>query len=471
MNVAALKSIKELIGDSNYLDTPNDMKAYTEAWRGEYIGMSPLIVFPTNQQQVSQILSICYQNNIPVIPQGGNTGLVGGSTPDESNREIVMNLSRMQKIREIDPKNSTITVESGHILLELNEKLKEKSLLFPLTMASEGSARIGGIVSTNAGGTGVLRYGNMRNLVLGLEIILPDGTIIDNLSGLRKDNTGYDINQLFIGSEGTLGIITAATLKLFPLPIQNETAFVGLTNLNSAVSLLKILNEIAEDNLTAFELIPQFGIELVTKHTQVNPILLSENPEWMILIELKTSNTKTNLRALMEQALEKAFTESLITDGVIAENQKQSQNIWSLRENITEAEKKEGAMVNFDISIPISSITDFIKAAIEDCNKIVPEIRSVPFGHVGDGNIHFNLLQPLSMDANTFLSYKEDIKDTVYDITSYYKGSISAEHGIGRERKNDLKRYKTKDYLDALKRIKQSFDPKHIMNPGRMLDI
>ena len=420
---------------------------------------------------ISQILSICHDNHIPVVPQGGNTGLVGGSTPDASNTEIVINLLRMNKVRNIDTYNATITVESGHILSKLNQTLEQHQLLFPLTMASEGSACVGGIISTNAGGTAVLRYGNMRQLVLGLEVVLPDGTIIDNLSGLRKNNTGYDLNQLFIGAEGTLGIVTAATLKLFPRPFSSETALVGLSDLNSSVLLLQILREMAEDTLTAFELIPKFGIELVTKHTSVTSVPLSTSPEWMILIDLKSSNPDTNIRSIMEQALEKAADQSLITDGIIAENQKQSQHVWALREHITEAEKKEGAMINFDISVPISSITDFIHDAINACEAIIPGIRAVPFGHVGDGNIHFNLLQPTAMDAEEFLSHKDRVKDVVYEITTRYLGSISAEHGIGRERKEDLKKYKSSEYVTSLSLIKKSFDPNHIMNPGRMIDI
>ncbi|MCH2037113.1 MAG: FAD-binding oxidoreductase [Rickettsiales bacterium] len=466
-----INSIKELVGTGHYIDDPKDMQPYTEAWRGSYIGASPLIVFPTSTQQISQILSICHDNHIPVVPQGGNTGLVGGSTPDASNTEIVINLLRMNKVRNIDTYNATITVESGHILSKLNQTLEQHQLLFPLTMASEGSACVGGIISTNAGGTAVLRYGNMRQLVLGLEVVLPDGTIIDNLSGLRKNNTGYDLNQLFIGAEGTLGIVTAATLKLFPRPFSSETALVGLSDLNSSVLLLQILREMAEDTLTAFELIPKFGIELVTKHTSVTSVPLSTSPEWMILIDLKSSNPDTNIRSIMEQALEKAADQSLITDGIIAENQKQSQHVWALREHITEAEKKEGAMINFDISVPISSITDFIHDAINACEAIIPGIRAVPFGHVGDGNIHFNLLQPTAMDAEEFLSHKDRVKDVVYEITTRYLGSISAEHGIGRERKEDLKKYKSSEYVTSLSLIKKSFDPNHIMNPGRMIDI
>ena len=467
--IEALEKIKEILGNNNYIDNHSDMSSYIEAWRGSFIGKSPLICFPNTTNKVSDIIKICNNNNIPIIPQGGNTGLVGGSTPDNSGREIVINLSRMNNIIEIDTINSTVTVESGCILSLLKEKLEDYNLLFPLSMASEASAEIGGIISTNAGGTAVLRYGNVRQLVLGLEIVTPNGDIIDNLSGLRKNNVGYDINQLFVGAEGTLGIVTKATFKLFPKPIKYETAFLALNKLEDSLALLNIFREIAEDSLTAFEIVPNIGIELVKKHTSIKESPLVSEAEWKLLVELSTANKNKDIRKDIEQALIPAFEQELILDGVISENVTQSKHIWSIRENITEAEKKEGAMINFDISVPISSIADFINDAIEECSNKIPDIRAIPFGHIGDGNIHFNLIQPINMEADKFLSYKNEIKDIVYKITDKYNGSISAEHGIGRERKDDLTNYKSSEYINLLKSIKNAIDPKNIMNPNRIL--
>lgn len=465
----ALDKIKSLLPANIYLTDDEDKKPYESPWRGEFTGTAAMVIFPDNKEQILGIIKVCNEYNIAIIPQCGNTGLVCASTPDDTGTEIIINLSRMNRILAIDPINYTVTVEAGCILANLKEQLEQQNLLFPLSMASEGSAEIGGVISTNAGGTAVLRYGNTRQLVLGLEAVMPNGEIYSDLKGLRKDNTGYDIKQLLIGAEGTLGIVTTATLKLFPIANNKETALLCIDNLSDALKLFQLFRASCDSTLTAFELIPHLGMELVQKHVMTDSKFTDNPAPYYILIELASANDNEDLSAILNEAVEQAFNQEIITDGVIATNGKQAINLWALRENITEAEKLEGAMVNFDVSVPISSIDKFIKQAIAACSAVVSDIRPIPFGHIGDGNIHFNLLQPVGSTKEEFLEHKMAIKNAVYGVLQELNGSISAEHGIGKERIDEFHATKPESALSIMYAIKNTLDPNNIMNPDRLL--
>lgn len=467
----AITQIKQLLPASSYMEDIEKMQPYTQSWRGNFNGKSPLIVFPSTTQQLAQIVTICHETYTPIVPQGGNTGLVGGSTPDTSNQEIVVNLSRMNKISTVDTVNNTVTVEAGCILANLQEHVAREKLLFPLSMASEGSAEIGGIISTNAGGTAVLRYGSMRSLVLGLEFVLPNGEIVNQLSSLYKDNTGYDLKHYLIGAEGTLGIITRAVLKLFPCPNIKETALVSLTALDKALPLLRSCRQIAEETLTTFELVPVQGLDLIEEEMNLQKLPLTRDHEWMLLIELTAHYPKRNLRSLLESILEEAFEQQWLADGYIAENLRQSSHLWMIREQITESMKKKGRTINFDVAVPISSIADFIIEASKKCRNIESSLQIMPFGHVGDGNIHFNmLLGDENITDTPFYHLESAIKTTVFQIIDEYNGSISAEHGIGSLRKEELLQSESPESLAMMRLIKQAIDPRNILNPNRIFD-
>ena len=468
MQNSDINKFKKIVGNKNVITDEKDMGKYLKEWRGIYTGVAGAIVKPKSTKEVSSIIKYSYEKNIPCIPQGGNTGLVGGQIPFSKNH-IVISLERLSKIREINNVNRSITVEAGLILSNLQKICEENNLLFPLSLASEGSCSVGGNIATNAGGVAVLHYGNTRELVMGLEMVLPNGSVINNLKTLIKDNTGYSLKDLFIGSEGTLGVITAATLKVFPKPKRKYTALIAIDTPKESIKILNYIKNNFSIPLTAFELMNNFSIELVKKH--MNDILIPfENFKWLILIEFSSVEDSQDEKDKIENILNKILNENLVKDIFIAQSLKQTKNMWSIRESISEAQKKEGGSIKNDISIPIKDISKFIRNAIKISKEVIPGSRCVVFGHIGDGNIHFNISQPVKADKDKFLKKEKALRKEIINLTLDLKGSISAEHGIGLTRKADLKKYMKKD-VEVFKSIKKSFDPKNIMNPGKVIDI
>jgi FAD/FMN-containing dehydrogenase len=399
----------------------------------------------------------------------GVTGLVGGGVPPEDGHSIVLALGRMNRIRAIDPVNFTMTVEAGCILAHLHQAAAEADRLFPLSLGAEGSCQIGGNLSTNAGGIAVLRYGNARELTLGLEVVLPDGRVWDGLRGLRKDNTGYDLKQLFIGGEGTLGIITAATLKLFPKPRELETALIAFNRIEDAMEVFARARAASGDQLTAFEIIPRFGLEITVKHVAGVPDPLASPHPWYALIEVSTSRANAHLKDALEAFLADTMEAGLIADGVIAASAAQAKELWRIREAIVEAQTREGASIKHDVAVPVSRVADFIIEASRACEARLPGLRVCAFGHAGDGNIHFNLTQPVGMDGRAYLALWEEFNRIVHDAVAARHGSISAEHGIGRLKREELVHYKSPLELELMRRVKHALDPDRIMNPGKIL--
>jgi len=417
--------------------------------------------------EVAAVVRICAEARLPIVPQGGNTGLVGGVPPEDGDN-IVLALGRMNRIRAIDPVNFTMTVDAGCILAQLQEAAAEIDRLFPLSLGAEGSCQIGGNLSTNAGGIAVLRYGNTRELTLGLEVVLPDGQVWDGLRGLRKDNTGYDLKQLFIGAEGTLGVITAATVKLFPKPREIETAFLGLTRVEDVMVLFARARAATADQLTAFELIPRAALDLALAHVPgtIDPLALHHS--WYVLIELSSSQTESGIRGLLERLLESALEEGLVADGVIAESGAQAKELWRIREAIVEAQLYSGS-IKHDVSVPVSRVAEFIIRATAAVSERLPGIRPMAFGHVGDGNIHLNLTQPEGADTASYLARWHEFNDIVHGVVRELHGSISAEHGVGALKRDEIARYKSPVEIELMRRVKHALDPANIMNPGKVV--
>ncbi len=474
MSIASrhLDELKKISGIKGWIDDQNSMQPFLIEPRDKYQGRTSLVLLPDTVEKIAEIVTYCAQKKISIIPQGGNTGLVGGSIPSTSGQEILVSLKRLNRIREKDTYNQTLTVEAGCILLDIQDLAKDMGFLFPLSLAAEGSCMIGGNLSTNAGGVNVLHYGNMRSLVLGLEVVLATGEIWRGLGGLQKDNTGYDLKQLFIGAEGTLGIITAATLKLYPYPHEKQTAFVAVPNPQAAVDLLELTRSVSGDCITAFEIMPRRGIEIVTRHISGARDPMASAYDWYVLLECTSSLSRTllDLEQVMEHILSQAMEKELVLDGVIAKNESESSNLWQLRENLSEAQKHEGGSIKHDISIPISAIPKFLTEAGALVESLIPDARPVPFGHLGDGNIHYNISQPLNMDKQVFLDKWEDLNRQVHDMVKKYNGSFSAEHGIGRMKVAEMLHYKSKTELSMMRQIKKSLDPDNIMNPGVILN-
>jgi FAD/FMN-containing dehydrogenase len=468
-----LDALKSIAGEKGYTDDPAMMAPHTNEPRGKFFGSTPLVLYPDTTQTISALVVYCNSHNIKIVPQSGITGLVGGSIPDKTDNEIVLSLKRMDKTRDKDPLNHTMTLESGVILSDAHDIADTMDTIFPMHIASEGSAMIGGNISSNAGGINVLKFGNMRELVLGLEVVLPNGDIWNGLTGLRKDNTGYDLKQLFIGGEGTLGIITAATLKVYPKLRQINTAFVAVPDPDAAVKLLSLARETSGDSLIAFEILPRVGIEFTTKHMQGCREPLEDKYDWYILMECATSLTSDllNLESVMEKILETAMEQGLVLDGVVPKNDREQKELWNLREFMSEAQKFEGGSIKHDVSVPVSKIPEFLKIATDAVKNEIPDIRPVPFGHIGDGNIHFNLSQPVVMDKSEYLEKWDDINHKVHQIVVDLGGSISAEHGIGTLKADELEYFKPKVDINVMRSIKNALDPKNIMNPGRILTI
>ena len=462
-----LGRLKSIVGPKGFVTEATDLAPYLLDWRGQYKGNSSLVLRPTTTKQISEIIQICNEYKIKIVPQGGNTGMNGAATPDTRGNSIVVSTNRMNRIRNCDALNYTITVDAGCVLQKIQDEAAQMDRLFPLSLGAEGSCQIGGNLATNAGGVNVLRYGNMRDLVLGLETVLPNGEIWTGLKGLRKDNTGYDLKHLFIGSEGTLGFITAATLKLFPKPKYFETCFAAVTGLPQIIELLDQARHRSGDGVSSFELITRAPLELAFKHGKNLKDPLSETAGIYALIEFSSSTNINN--GIMEKFLEAAFTAGLVSDAVIAQSETQRQALWKLREFLPEAEKIEGASVKHDIAVPVSSIPEFIDTALPAIKDYMPDIRPIYFGHVGDGNLHFNFAKPVSMPDDQFIGHKEQINEIILDIVASLGGSLSAEHGIGQLKRDSFLHYTPEIDLHLMRQLKKTLDPNNIMNPGKLL--
>jgi len=464
-----LDAIRAVVGDRGLLTEPSDTAPYAGDWRRLYQGRTSAVIRPGTTQELAEAVRLCAAAGTPIVPQGGNTSMVGGAVPNEDGSELVLSTARLNRVRDLDPVDMTLTIEAGVTLKAAQLAAAEKGCLLPLSISSEGTAQIGGVLAVNAGGNNTVRYGNARDLVLGLEVVLPDGTIWNGLRRLRKDNTGFCLRQLFVGSEGTLGIITAAVLKLVPQPREIAVAFCGVKSAEAALDLFSRFQAYDAASLNAFELMSGLGTEFVLKHIP-NAVLPLEKPApFYTLVELATPRPNAGLRASLEAVLEQALTDGVVIDAAIAESEAQRAAIWRLREEHSEAQKREGASVKNDVSVPVSKVPAFIRAATAACEALIPGVRPVPFGHMGDGNIHFNLEQPMGADPAWFLDQDHSIMEAVNEVVRLYDGSFSAEHGIGK-----LKPYMMPDWrggaeLALMRRIKDALDPAGLMNPGKVL--
>jgi FAD/FMN-containing dehydrogenase len=465
-----LDRITAIVGAAGYISDSGAMAPYLLEERGLYHGKAALVVRPANTAEVADVVKTCAAARVPIVPQGGNTGLCGGAAPHETGNEIILSLGRLNKVRAIDAENFTITVDAGCILADVQREADAKGCLFPLSLAAEGSCQIGGNLATNAGGINVLRYGNARDLVLGLEVVLPDGRIWNGLRALGKDNTGYALRQVFVGAEGTLGIITAAVLKLFPRPLEVATALCALSDLEQSTKLLNRARSLSGDAVTAFELIPRIGLEMCARHIAgVSDPFDAPHP-WYVLIEFSSSRPDVTVRSGFETLLETAFGENIIADAVVAESETQTANLWRIRESLPEAQKHEGGSIKHDVSVPVSRVPAFIAQGSALIAKQFPGARPVPFGHLGDGNIHFNVSQPVGADKQKYLAQWSDMNRAVHDLVVSMNGSISAEHGIGQLKVAEMKHYKDAVEIDLMRRLKRAFDPDNLMNPGKVVD-
>ncbi len=463
-----IEQLVAIVGAGNVLTAADEMFPFLGDWRGRYRGAARCVVRPATTEEVSAVVRACADAGVAMVPQGGNTSHCGASIPDLSGTAVLISLSRMNRIRVIDAPNNTMTVEAGCVLQTLQEAAQAAGRLFPLSLAAEGSCQIGGNLSTNAGGVQVLRYGNTRELTLGVEVVLPNGEIWSGLRGLRKDNTGYDLKQLFIGAEGTLGIITAAVMKLFPLPQASAVAWLAIATPQAAVDLLSELQAAFGATLTACELVSDVSLALVLKNIPGTQAPLSRSP-WYLLVELSGAGEDAALRGALEAFLEHALEGKMISDGVIAQSGEQAKRLWALRENISEAQKIEGISIKHDISVPISRIGEFVARADAALQKNFPGIRIVAFGHVGDGNLHYNQSKSETGENAAFIAATPQVNELVHDIVHALGGSISAEHGIGQLKREELLRYKSPLEMDMMRAVKRAFDPLGLMNPGKVL--
>ena len=466
-----IEALKNIVGKNGFHETEKDIAPHAADWRGRKSGKTPLVLFPKSTEQVSDIVRTAYENNIKLVPQGGNTGLVLGGIPSDIGDEIIINLSKMNKIIDVDAESYTLTCEAGAILQTVQEAALDNNRLFPLSLAAEGSCQIGGNIATNAGGIHVLRYGNMREQVLGLEVVLPNGDIWDGLKSLRKDNAGYDLKQMFIGSEGTLGIVTKATLKLVPKPTSIETAMLGVDKVEDAISLLAHLRATLGDGLVAFEIFPHTGLEIVIKNIPNSRNPMNQPSKWYAICELWGFETQEKLNDRFTQTLMTSCENGLAEDVVLATSEGQRKDFWNLREMFAPALKMEGAGFAFDVSIAVSQIPNFLTTANQAVDNVLKGVRVIPFGHAGDGNIHYNIAPPIGMGVEELLTYREEIVRKVHDIVHELNGSIAAEHGVGTQKAGELLRYKSKSEMAMFKALKNALDPKGLMNPGRIISL
>jgi FAD/FMN-containing dehydrogenase len=460
--------LTQLLGTDGVLTVSTDVEPYLTDHRHLYRGRTPAVVVPRAVEQVSKVLAFCHEHLIGVVPHGGNTGYCGGATPDESGEQIVLSLARLNRIRSVDPLNWSMVAEAGCILAEVQRAADAAERFFPLSLGAEGSCQIGGNLATNAGGTNVVRYGMMRDQVLGLEAVLADGRVLSTLSTLRKDNTGYDIKSLLLGSEGTLGVITAASLKLFPKIRSSATAFAAVPGVRAAVELLAELREESGDSVSSFELIPRIGVELTSIHIDGVTDPLGESYPWYVLCELTSSRFVDTLDAVLEGVLSGAMERRTVLDAVIAQNEREREAFWKLRETIPEAQRLDGASLKHDVSVPIVVLPEFVERASAWVAANVPEGRLVAYGHVGDGNLHFNLNQAPGADAEAFLAREPQARRAIHDLVRELGGSFSAEHGIGRLKVEELERYAPPAELELMRAVKRAFDPNGILNPGKL---
>ena len=460
-----IEELKAIVGPRGWTTEAAELEAHLTEWRDELRGETAIMVSPVSTAQVAAVVRSCAAAGIGVVPQGGNTGLCGGAIPDQSGEQVLLSMSRMKTIRHVDAEDFSMVVEAGCILADVQAAAAAVNRLFPLSLAAEGSCQIGGNLSTNAGGINVVRYGTAREQVLGLEVVLADGTVWDGLRSLRKDTAGYDVKQLFLGSEGTLGIITAATLRLFPQPVATVTAFLGLSAASQAVQLLARLRELLADQILAFELISSRALQFVVRHIPDSRSPFNESHAWYVLLKVGSDRCGSRL----ETALVKALEDGLADDIVMAKNESEAAALWRLRHAISEAQKYEGASLKHDISVPIGRIDDFLQRARQRIETVMPDARLVAFGHVGDGNLHYNVTQPPGMDSNAFLAAGSALTETIYELVADLGGSISAEHGIGVLKKDALRRYRGGPELTLMRTLKHALDPHNTLNPGKVI--
>ena len=465
-----IERIAAIVGPQGLLTEPRDLEPYVVDWRGIYRGATPAVVRPASTEEVAAVVKICAETATPIVPQGGNTGMCGASVPHAGGGEIVLSLARMNRVLEVDALNNTMTVEAGCILATIQQTAAEADRLFPLSLGAEGSCQIGGNLSTNAGGVNVLRYGNARDLVLGLEVVLPDGRIWHGARSLRKDNTGYDLKHLFIGAEGTLGIITAAVLKLFPRPAATATTWTAVPDPETALELLALLRRHCGDRVTAFELISRNCLDLVLRHIPGTRDPLPKQHDWYVLADLSDSHSGQALRGELELALEAALEDTLVLDGVVAENEAQSKALWRIRESIPEAARGEAGMLyRHDIAVAVSRIPAFIREARSALARRFPGVDIICFGHLGDGNLHYNAFVRGRNRSDAVAREARDVTEVLYDIVQRHQGSFSAEHGIGLAKIEELRRYKSAVEIELMHTLKHALDPANIMNPGKVL--
>jgi D-lactate dehydrogenase (cytochrome) len=463
------RSLSDLLGTDGVVTDPSALSPYLTDHRKLYNGRALAAAIPRSTEEVAKLLAFCNERRIGVVPHGGNTSYCGGATPDESGSQIVLSLRRLNRIRKVEPLNYSLVAESGCILAAVQKAADQAERFFPLSLGAEGSCQIGGNLSTNAGGTNVVRYGMTRDLVLGLEVVLADGRVLSSLDALRKDNTGYDIKQLFLGAEGTLGVITAASLKLFPRIRASATAFAAVPDVQSAVTLLSELRDASGDTVSSFELIPRIGVDLTVKHIPGITDPLDRPYDWYVLCELTSSRATDTLGAILEATLGDALERGLVLDAAIARSERERERLWKMRETIPEAQRIDGASLKHDVSLPIPVLPQFVAKAAAWLAANVPEGRLVAYGHVGDGNLHFNLNQAPGSDRARFLAREEPIRRVIHDLVREFGGSFSAEHGIGRLKVGELERYASPVELDLMRAVKRAFDPHGILNPGKVL--
>ncbi len=468
-DLRTLGELKAAVGEGAWLEAADAVAPYLTDFRRLYHGATPLVLLPRDVAGVAQILRICERESVAVVPHGGNTSYCGGATPDEAGSQIVLSLRRLNRVRQVDAANYSMIIEAGCTLAEAQGAARDAERLFPLSLGSEGTAQIGGNLSTNAGGTAVLRYGMMRDLVLGLEVVLADGRVLHSLKSLRKDNTGYDVKSLFIGAEGTLGVITAACLKLFPQPADTATALVGIDTPQHALDLLARLRTAAGDQVTSFELVPRLAVELTVKLVPGVADPLEQNAPWYLLIELSSPNPRQGLTNLLTATLEDAAVGGTIRDAMLATSIAQAQAMWKLRESVPEAQRRYGASLKHDVSVPVSAIPTLIEEGSALVRRLAPEGDVIAYGHAGDGNLHFNVSQRPESDIKSFVARGPVLELAMFDLVESLGGSISAEHGIGRLKAAEFARRADPVELAVMHELKRALDPKGILNPGKVL--
>ena len=460
-----------IVGEKHAVRDPAEIAPHLIENRGLYHGASPMLLKPGSVEEVSAILKLASETSTAIVPQTGNTGLVGGQTPREGGSDVILSLERMNRVRDIDPVGNTMIVDGGCILADVHKTAAEHGRMFPLSLGSEGSCRIAGNLSTNAGGTAVLAYGNMRQLCLGLEVVLPTGEIWNGLRRLKKDNTGYDLRDLFIGAEGTLGVITGAVLKLFPQPLGHQVAFAGLQSVDDALTLFKNASSLCGTALTGFELMPRLGVEFTVRHIPgVRDPLETAHP-WYVLIDISTSDSAETAEGMMTTLLEQGYEAGLIQDATIASSETQQKAIWHMRESMSDAQKPEGGSIKHDVSVPVAQVPHFMAEAEDAVLAAMPGARICAFGHMGDGNIHYNISQPIGADKDEFIGRWHEMNTIVHGLVLQHGGSISAEHGIGQLKRDELASIRSDIEMDLMRRIKTAFDPAGIMNPGKVLKV